>query len=99
MSSKFTCRFCKETYDEPKGLYKHLQSAHNTGVSRDNRTCPICGVLCSKYEGYRDHLLYIHGQAEEGQKLTFKALNGIFLYDFYLYSLLQLYRFIFIANI
>lgn len=80
MSSKFTCRFCKEQFDQPKGLYKHLQSAHSAGSSTDNRTCPICGVLCSKYEGYRDHLLYIHGQSNEGQKLTFKSLNEFLLW-------------------
>lgn len=82
MSSKFTCRFCKEQFDVPKGLYKHLQSAHTAGASRDNRTCPICGVLCLKYEGYRDHLLYIHGQTDEGLKLTFKSLNGNFKFVF-----------------
>lgn len=80
MSSKFTCRLCKEQFDQPKGLYKHLQSAHNAGSSRDNRTCPICGVLCSKYEGYRDHLLYIHGQNNEGKQLTFKTLNDFLLW-------------------
>lgn len=82
MSSKFTCRFCKEQFDVPKGLYKHLQSVHTAGASRDNRTCPICGVLCLKYEGYRDHLLYIHGQTDEGLKLTFKSLNGNFKFPF-----------------
>lgn len=98
MSTKFSCRFCKEQFDVPKGLYKHLQTAHNAGISRDNRTCPICGVSCSKYESYRDHLLYIHGQSEDGLKLTFKTLNGNCIFTTsYLFSFVIAYIYLFLV--
>ncbi|XP_035213984.1 mucin-5AC-like isoform X2 [Stegodyphus dumicola] len=54
---------------------------HNPARSmKDNHTCPLCGVLCTKYESYRDHLMYIHGQSGDSTKLTFKYLNDFLIW-------------------